>query len=93
MIVGRTDLAERLAQATGGDRAAARVYLAAFEDVVGSTLAAGDSIKIPGFLSIEVVERAERQGRNPRTGEALTIPAGRAVKVTPGAQLKGAVRG
>lgn len=92
MIIGRTELVERLAAATGGGRAAARVYLAALEDVVGTALAAGDSIKLSGFLAIEAVDRAERTGRNPRTGEPLVIPAGRAVKATPGAQLKAAVK-
>lgn len=44
---------------------------------------AGESITIAGFLKIEVVEKAERQGRNPQTGETITLAPKRAVRIKP----------
>ena len=45
-------------------------------------------MSISGFGSFKVVQRKARKGRNPRTGEALQIPASKAVKFTPGKTLK-----
>ena len=49
-------------------------------DTIKNTLASGEKVAIAGFGSFEVAERAERQGRNPKTGEAITIPASKAPK-------------
>jgi len=45
-----------------------------FLDVVSSTLKNGESITLVGFGTLSVKERAERKGRNPKTGEEITIP-------------------
>ena len=55
---------------------------------ITSALEKGDSISLIGFGSFKVVERAAREGRNPSTGEKMQIPASKAVKFTPGANLK-----
>ena len=55
------------------------------------TLAKGETIQLIGFASFSVVERAERQGRNPQTGKALTIKASKVVKFTAGKALKDTV--
>jgi len=57
-----------------------------------TTLQAGGRVSIPGFGVFSVSERPERTGRNPQTGEPLTIAAGKAVKFKPGKALKEAVR-
>ena len=49
------------------------------------------SLKIQGFGVFEVVDVPARQGRNPQTGEPITIPAHKAVKFRPGKELRGAV--
>lgn len=49
------------------------------------------SLKIQGFGVFEVVDVPERQGRNPRTGESIPIPAHKAVKFRPGKELREAV--
>jgi len=51
-------------------------------------LTADDSITLFGFGTFRVVKRAARMGRNPRTGEAMPIPASKNVKFTPGKTLK-----
>ncbi|MDR1999051.1 MAG: HU family DNA-binding protein [Frankiaceae bacterium] len=43
---------------------------------------------MPGFFAVSVTDRAAREGRNPRTGETVSIPASRAVKFAPGSSLK-----
>ena len=57
-------------------------------DIIGATLKGGDAVTISGFGSFKVVNRKERQGRNPRTGDALQIPASKTVKFTPAKALK-----
>lgn len=49
------------------------------------------SLKIQGFGVFEVVDVPERQGRNPRTGESIHIPAHKSVKFRPGKELREAV--
>jgi len=66
-------------------------FLSAFEDVVTETLVAGDKIQIVGFLTIDVVERAEREGRNPQSGQPMKIAASKAPRFKVGKTLKDAV--
>jgi DNA-binding protein HU-beta len=56
--------------------------------ILAETLKKGDTVAVSGFGSFKVVERKARKGRNPRTGEEIRIPAGKAVKFTPGKLLK-----
>ena len=60
---------------------------------LSAVLAAGDGLTLPGFGTFKAVKRAAREGRNPRTGETLTIPASTTVKFTPGVTLKEMVNG
>lgn len=64
----------------------------AFTNVVADTLVDGDKVQLVGFGTFEVVERAERQGRNPATGEAITIAASKSPKFKAGKALKDAVK-
>lgn len=66
--------------------------LTAFTNVIADTLVDGDKVAITGFGTFEVVERAERQGRNPATGEAITIAASKSPKFKAGKSLKEAVK-
>lgn len=52
-----------------------------YQDVVARSLARGEGVMQTNFMSFTVVERPERQARNPQTGETVTVPAQRAVKV------------
>ena len=69
---------------------AARAFDSALEHLAG-TLAKGESVQIVGFGNFTVSNRAERSGRNPFTGEPMTIKASKAVKFTAGKSLKDAV--
>ena len=55
--------------------------LKAYERVMDDTLVKGESFIIPDVVTLKPSTRKERQGRHPQTGEAITIPAQRRVKV------------
>ena len=58
-----------------------------FDSIVG-TLNKGEKIELRGFGSFRVRERDARKGRNPKTGEAVNIPAKRVAYFKPGKDLK-----
>jgi len=58
---------------------------------IETALKAGDSVALVGFGSFEVKERAERKGRNPQSGEEITISAARLPSFKAGKSLKDAV--
>lgn len=62
-------------------------------DVATRELATGGEVPLPGLGRLKVKERAARTGRNPRTGEALAIPASRVAVFVAGKKLDSAVRG
>ena len=66
--------------------------LDAFIETVSETLAQGDSVQLVGFGSFKTSERKARSGRNPRTGETVSIPAKRVPLFTVGNALKEAVQ-
>lgn len=78
------------AQLTKKDAAAA---VDAVLDVIAEALASGDDVKVTGFGGFEVKERAAREGRNPKTGEKVAIPASKYVSFSAGSTLKDKVNG
>jgi len=64
----------------------------AFQEAVQEALARGEEVRVVGFGTFLVRERAERKGRDPRTGQEMEIPAKRVVAFRPGSDLVGAVR-
>ncbi len=65
----------------------------AYCGAVAAAMEKGEAVRLPGFGGFEVQQRGERQGRDLRTGEAITIAAAKVVKVSAGARLKDAVNG
>ena len=62
-------------------------------DAISDALAAGEEVTITGFGSFRISERGAREGRNPQTGERITIAARKSPSFRPGTQLKRAVSG
>lgn len=91
--MNKTELVQSLATATEESQAAAARSLDALIRIVSDELAKGGEVVIPGFGAFKRAERAERAGRNPQTGAAMTIAASTSVKFVPGASLKAAVNG
>ncbi|PFV93041.1 DNA-binding protein [Priestia megaterium] len=61
-------------------------------ETISNTLAKEEKIQVVGFGTFEVRNRAERTGRNPQTGEEMTIPASKVPAFKPGKELKEAVQ-
>lgn len=60
-------------------------------NAIRSAVESGDDVRLPGFGSFTVVDRAARHGHNIRTGEDIEIPARKAIKFAPGSAFKEAV--
>jgi DNA-binding protein HU-beta len=88
----KTDLISRMAAEAGIPKVAAEKALNSFISAVTDTLSKGEKITLVGFGTFSVAERAEREGRNPRSGEKLVIPATKVVKFKAGSKLKEAVK-
>ena len=65
----------------------AEKVLNAFFEKVTKTLKNKEEIRLAGFGTFKIVERKERKGKNPKTGEMITIPAKKKVKFVPGKNL------
>lgn len=84
----KADLVEKIAGTSGLTKAAAERSLSAFLESVTLCLTLDHKLTLTGFGTFAVENRKARQGRNPRTGETITIPASKVVKFRPGKQLK-----
>ena len=90
--MNKSELIEAIAQEAGISKSAAQKALDATTNAVTNALKNGDTVTLVGFGTFYVGERAERQGRNPKTGETLTIPATKKPRFRPGKPLKEAVK-
>lgn len=89
--MNKADLINEVAQVVGTKKEAQ----AAVDCVVSSitkALKKGDAVTLVGFGTFKVVSRKARMGRNPSTGEEITIKASKAAKFVPGKALKDAVK-
>jgi DNA-binding protein HU-beta len=87
----KSELVEQVADRAGLARGQAAVAVDAALAAIEAELAGGGEVTITGFGRFSVTERAARQARNPRTGEPIDVPAGRAPRFSPGTQLKRAI--
>ncbi len=87
----KKELITKLAEKTGSTQKAAAEMLGAFTAVCEEALVAGESVTLPGFLSLTVKDVPARNSRNPRTGETIEVAAHKAVAVKVGKTLKDAV--
>lgn len=89
--VNKTDLIDKVAVTTDLNKTAAARAVDAVLDIIAVSLREGDSVTLSGFGTFSVSNRAQRAGRNPRTGEMITIPASKAPKFKSGKGLKDAL--
>ncbi|MBQ7322463.1 MAG: HU family DNA-binding protein [Clostridia bacterium] len=86
--MNKTQLAESVAQATGMKKKEAETAVTAMTNAIIAALQNGEKVQIVGFGTFEVKERAERSGRNPKTGEVITVAASKHAAFTAGKALK-----
>ena len=89
--VTKADLARVLARDSGCTRTLARQLVDALFEAMTDTIIRGDRIEIRGFGVWEVKDTRARRARNPRTGDAVEVPARRKVAFKPGRLIKEAL--
>jgi DNA-binding protein HU-beta len=89
--MNKSQLVERVADRAGLSHGQAAGAVEAALAAIEAELASGHDVTITGFGRFSIAQRAARQARNPRTGEPIEVPAGRAPRFSPGSQLKRAV--
>ena len=73
--MNKTELAKKVAEANNLTAKDASIILDSALNTIKDTVASGEEVQLFGFGSFSVKHRDERQGRNPATGEAMTIAA------------------
>ena len=86
--MNRTELVAEKKKKTQLSKKDAEAALKAFVDVVSEEMKKGEKVQLVGFGTFEVSERAAREGRNPQTGETMTIAASKTPKFKAGKALK-----
>ena len=89
--MNKTELIAAIAERTELSKKDAEKALKAFTDVVAEQMKNGEKVQLVGFGSFEVKKRAARTGRNPKTKEAIEIPASVVPVFKAGKALKDAV--
>jgi len=89
--MNKNELVEAVSDRTGLARSDAAQAVEAVLAAVTEALRAGDTVALSGFGTFVAKARAARTGRNPRTGEAIAIPASRAPAFKAGKALKDAL--
>jgi DNA-binding protein HU-beta len=88
----KAEVVAKVASEAGITKAQAEKAVDGFVAAVSDALATGDKITLVGFGTFSVGERAQREGRNPRTGEKIKIPASKVVKFKAGKTLSEKVK-
>lgn len=88
----KVELVSAMAKASGGTKASAERALLACLGQIRDALRRGRRVTLVGFGTFAVSKRAARNGRNPRTGKLIKIPAARVPRFKPSRALKLAVR-
>ena len=86
--MNKTELVAAIAEKAGLSKKDAENAVKAFADTIAEELKNGNKVQIVGFGTFEVSERAAREGRNPQTGESMTIAASKTPKFKAGKALK-----
>ncbi len=87
----KTELVEKVATQISITKKDALAAVDGIFTSIEESLANGDKVQIIGFGTFEVRDRSERVGRNPQSGEEMTIPAKKVPAFKPGKQLKDSV--
>ena len=84
----KAEIAEKIQTATGFSKKDSVDAMEAVFSIIKDTLESGENLKVSGFGSFEVRQKADRRGRNPQTGEEITITARRVLAFKASSLLK-----
>ena len=91
--MNKTELIEAIATRSKTTKAQTTAMLNGLLEVIQENMTNGNDVQLVGFGTFSVTERAGREGRNPSTGETMTISAKKVVKFKPGKALSDAAAG
>lgn len=91
--MNNNELADAIAEDAGVTKADARKIVDAVFTAIGNAAAKGEEISLSGFGKFKVKDSPEREGRNPATGEAMTIKASKKLAFTPAKGIKDKLNG
>ncbi|MBQ4071737.1 MAG: HU family DNA-binding protein [Clostridia bacterium] len=86
--MNKTELVNVVAAETGAQKKAVDAIISATLEAITAALKEGDKVSLIGFGTFEVKEAAEREGRNPKTGETIKIAASKRPAFTASKVLK-----
>jgi len=89
--MNKSELVSAIAEKSGLSKSDSKKALDAVLEAITDTLKAGDKVALVGFGTFSVTERPERQGINPATKQAITIPAKKLAKFKAGADIDNAI--
>lgn len=89
--MNKMELISDISEISGLKKIDAEKVLDAFMSVVEKELVKGEDIRLVGFGTFSVAKRSQTEGRNPKTGESIIIPAKFVPKFKPGKQLKDSI--
>jgi len=87
----KADIVEKIQLGTGMTRMESAEMMEEVFSIIKSTLEQGENLKISGFGSFVVKQKNDRKGRNPQTGETITISSRRIVTFKPSSILRNAI--
>ncbi len=87
----KADIAKRIQASTGLSKKESTEMMEAVFTIIKSTLESSETLKISGFGSFIVKQKADRRGRNPQTGESITIEARKILTFKPSTVLRQAI--
>lgn len=90
--MNKADLAQKVQDVLGGTKTQAEEVVETIIDSIVGALKKGDEVSVAGLGIFSTKMRPARQGRNPRTGESIQVPAMRTPKFRPAKALKDAVK-
>jgi len=90
--MNKTELVDAVATKSELTKQDSKKAVDALFETISNTIAKEEKIQLVGFGTFEIRERSERTGRNPQTGEQMTIAASKSPAFKPGKELKAAVK-
>ena len=90
--MNKGELVEKVVKECELSKTAAEQVVTSIFGAITDAMAAGDKVTLIGFGTFSVSERAAREGRNPRSGETMNIPAKKVVKFKAGTKLNDSVK-
>ena len=86
--MNRKELVAAVAEQASLEQKTVDAVLRGLQATLEDAAAKGDKVSVPGFFALSVGRREAREGRNPATGQTITIAAANTVKLTAGSALK-----